>query len=249
MVTARQGRDNARVTYADLRERGLKISSILKGLGVEVGSRVATLAWNAQAHVETWCAVMDMGAVCHTLNPRLTAEQLAWMLDQSEARIIFVSADLTPLAMQVADRALGVEQVFVIDGASDLAHPRARVEAIEPLIADALMDVRWGQFDENAPSGLCFTSGSTGMPKGVTYTHRSSFLHTWKLLQADVLALQRGCGDAGVADLTRCHEEAEGSSVRIRHGVELGVHAALRASDQSPKAPFLPAGSKPCGAS
>ncbi|MEN5053079.1 AMP-binding protein [Brevundimonas naejangsanensis] len=190
VVTARQGQDNARLTYADLRERGLKISSILKGLGVDVGSRVATLAWNTQAHVETWYAVMGMGAVCHTLNPRLTAEQLSWMLDQSEARIVFVSADLMPLAMQVADRALGVEQVFVIDGASDLAHPRARVEAIEPLIADAPMDVRWGGFDENAPSGLCFTSGSTGMPKGVTYTHRSSFLHTWKLLQADVLALR-----------------------------------------------------------
>ncbi|HSI19121.1 MAG TPA: AMP-binding protein [Sphingomonas sp.] len=181
VVTAREGGVD-RIGYATLKARALKVSRVLTDLGVVPGERVATLAWNSQAHVEAWFAIMGMGAGCHTLNPRLTAEQLAWMLGQSGARILVASADLLSLALQVAEDAAGLERILVIDGEAD----GPKVTALEPLLAQADEDVRWGDFDENAACGLCFTSGSTGAPKGVTYTHRSSFLHTLRLLQADV---------------------------------------------------------------
>jgi acyl-CoA synthetase (AMP-forming)/AMP-acid ligase II len=156
---------------------------VLAGLGVKTGDRVATLAWNTQAHVEIWYAIMGMGAVCHTLNPRLTAEHLAAMVVQSQARILIASADLAPLAGQIRERVPAVEHLLTIDGAA------SEGRAFEPMVAAARGEVTWGDFDETAPCGLCFTSGTTGAPKGVTYTHRSSFLHTLRALQADVMAI------------------------------------------------------------
>jgi fatty-acyl-CoA synthase len=187
LVTARDGEEPSRISYADLMDRSLAVTSILAGYGMRHGDRVATLAWNSQAHVEVWYAIMGAGAVCHTLNPRLTAAQLAAMLDQSQARILVVSADLLPLARQVGALAPGVTRVLVIDG--DAPADWSLATALEPLVDDAARDATWGGFAETAPSGLCFTSGTTGAPKGVTYTHRSSFLHTLKLLQTDVMAL------------------------------------------------------------
>ena len=182
VVTARDDGTRARIGYAGLRERSRKASSVLARLGVGRGDRVATLAWNSQSHVEAWYAVIGMGAVCHTLNPRLTEAQLASMTVQSQARVLIASADLAPLARRVAARTPGLGQVLVIDGEGE-------PDSLEALLVDAGADVTWGDFEETAPSGLCFTSGTTGAPKGVTYTHRSSYLHTLRLLQADVMAI------------------------------------------------------------
>jgi len=192
VVTACEGGRIARIGYRDLMARSRRISTLLQDFGITSGDRVATLAWNTQAHVEVWYAIMGMGAVCHTLNPRLTADQLAMMAVKSEARILVCSTDLVPLARQIAGRVHTIERLLVIDAASDVVSDDvdgAEISALEPLIAAARCDVMWGNFPETAPSGLCFTSGTTGAPKGVTYTHRSSFLHTLRMLQTDVMAI------------------------------------------------------------
>lgn len=198
VATARDDGSVGRIGYAGLRARSMKISGLLRRLGVRQGKRVATLAWNTQGHVEAWFAIMGMGAVCHTLNPRLTAEQLAEMLAQSEAEILFVSPDLIDLAGRVANVSPRLSRILVLDQAEAspaiqqgqaIQEGRAELGLLEPLLAESQGDVVWGDFPETAPCGLCFTSGTTGAPKGVTYTHRSSFLHTLRVLQADVMAV------------------------------------------------------------
>ncbi len=191
VVTAREGGGIDRIGYAGLRDRALAVSSLLSGFGVKQGDRVATLAWNSQAHVEAWYAIMGMGGVCHTLNPRLTAAQLADMVVQSGARLMIVSADLQPLARAIAERVPALALMLVIDGAVESpVAGQCAVTALEPLIAGAPGGALWGDFAETTPCGLCFTSGTTGAPKGVTYTHRASFLHTLRCLQADVMAIR-----------------------------------------------------------
>lgn len=188
VVTAGDG-CNHRIGYSGLRDRARRTSAVLAGFGIAGGDMVATLAWNTHAHVETWFAVVGMGAVCHTLNPRVGESHLAAMLGQSGARVIVASSDLVPLARRIAAMAAGVERILCIDGPVPGGAPGPRVEALEPLLASAHGDVPWGGFDENAPCGLCFTSGTTGAPKGVTYTHRGIYLHTLRALQADTMAI------------------------------------------------------------
>ena len=185
VVTAGQHGETRRVTYAELRDNAKKVSNVLARLGVGRGDRVATLAWNTQDHMEAWYGIMGMGAVCHTLNPRLTASQLAWMIGQSGARILIASADLAELASQIALEAVSdLREVYLIGpGAVESGN------ALSSLMEGASTEAIWGAFDETSASGLCFTSGTTGAPRGVTYTHRANYLHTLRLLQADVVGI------------------------------------------------------------
>ena len=193
VVTRRFDGSFTRIGYAALRERARTVSGVLKGLGMQRGHRVATLAWNSQAHMECWYGIMGMGAVCHTLNPRLTAEQIAWMLQQSGARILIVSGDLLPLAAEIEAEAGTLDHVLIIDPvgpdcSANVGLPGAR--DLEAMLSKASSEgIIWGDFPETTPCGLCFTSGTTGRPKGVTYTHRGSYLHTLRQLQADVSGL------------------------------------------------------------
>ena len=131
VATARGDGRIERIGYAALMDRSRRVSAVLAGLGVKTGDRVATLAWNSQDHVEVWYAIMGMGAVCHTLNPRLTAEQLADMVSQSQARVLIASADLAPLAARVQAAAPGIAKLLVIDGEA------AEGEPLAPLVETA----------------------------------------------------------------------------------------------------------------
>ncbi|KQU46992.1 AMP-dependent synthetase [Sphingomonas sp. Leaf339] len=209
VVTAGADGIGGRAGYAQIEQRAHQISALLVNLGMGIGDRVATLAWNTRAHVEVWYAIMGIGAACHTLNPRLTATQLATMIRQSGARILVVSADLLPLAHDLSAQAGTVNQLLVVDGSmTATAFGTIAVDALDALLTSDPAAVTWGRFDERTPSGLCFTSGTTGAPKGVTYTHRSSFLHTLRMLQADVMAITRR--DAVLAAVPMFHANAWG---------------------------------------
>ncbi|QYF88432.1 AMP-binding protein [Brevundimonas sp. PAMC22021] len=187
VVTAGAQADR-RINYFDLRERANRLSGALLSCGVEPGDRIATLAWNTQHHVEAWYAAMGVGLVCHTLNPRLTVAQLAAMVDQADDRVLAVGAGLRHIAEALLEACPSLERLILLD--DDAAkNGRPEIFSLESLLAEQGHAVSWGGFEETALAGLCFTSGTTGAPKGVAYTHRSNYLHTLRALQADSIAL------------------------------------------------------------
>jgi fatty-acyl-CoA synthase len=193
VVTAGTGGVTARITYAAMRERCKRLSGALRSLGLERGDHLGVLAWNSQAHMECWYGAMGVGIVCHTLNPRLSHTNLAQMIHQAANRVLAISPDLTGLAEKLIQTCPTLEHIVVLDepGATVSLPNCERVRAwhYESFLRERGEAVAWGDFDENAPAGLCFTSGTTGAPKGVTYTHRSNYLHTLHQLQADASGL------------------------------------------------------------
>jgi fatty-acyl-CoA synthase len=179
-----------RASYGEIFDRAKRLSNALKALGIVPGDRVATLAWNSGRHIEAWYAVMGIGAVCHTLNPRLFADQLCYIINHAEDRIIFTDLTFLPMLLEHRDRMPTVERFIVFtdeDHLKSISFPGAL--ASETLLEQHDADVVWGGFDEKTACGLCYTSGTTGNPKGVLYSHRSNYLHTLTLLQTDVMGL------------------------------------------------------------
>jgi fatty-acyl-CoA synthase len=179
-----------RSTYAAAHERAKRLSNALRGLGVQSGDRIATLAWNTGRHIEAWYAIMGMGAVCHTLNPRLFAEQLCYIINHAEDRIIFTDLTFVPILAENAPNLPTVKHYVVMtdrEGMKGVNLPGAL--CFEDLVESGSPDFEWGGFDENTASSLCYTSGTTGNPKGVLYSHRSNFLHTLVTLGVDVMGL------------------------------------------------------------
>jgi fatty-acyl-CoA synthase len=181
----------SRITYADLREQGLLVSGGLLDRGLKLGDRVATLAWNTAHHLILYYAVMGVGLVCHTLNPRLGLRQLASMINEAADRWIAVGTGLQPLLRELLPLCPTLEAVILLDGqeaeipfASSYSH-----WTLADFIQRCGRAAAWGEFDEDAPAGLCYTSGTAGKPRGVLYTHRSNYLHTLRALQADAYAL------------------------------------------------------------
>ena len=194
IVTADNGVVTRRCNYADLRERANLLSGALGSIGLRVGDRIGTLAWNTQHHLEMYYATMVVGLVCHTLNPRLTPTHLAAMINEAENRALAVASTLLPLLQDLAPLCPTLEHIIILDGGvlpETLKHLELNIWPLEALLNTHGAAAAWGEFDENTPAGLCYTSGTTGAPKGVLYTHRSNYLHTLRSLQADAFALTR----------------------------------------------------------
>ena len=180
-----------RQTYADTAERAAALANGLADFGIELGDRVATFMWNGWRHLELYQAVPSMGAVLHTLNIRLGAEDLKYIVNHAEDRIIFVDADLAPLLEPIAADLPSVERYVICGEPGAEAWESSLPNAVdyESFLSGFDGNLAWPEFDENAPLGLCYTSGTTGNPKGVMYTHRSTYLHTMCEAMTDVMSL------------------------------------------------------------
>lgn len=167
-----------RTTYGDIRHRALRIAQKLEREGYREGDRIATLAWNTGRHLETWYGIMGMGGVYHTLNPRLFPDQIAWIMNHAEDKALFVDLTFLPIVERIAPQVPSLRQVIVLTDAGNLP-PTTLPNVIdyEGWLADVDGDYRWRELDENAAAGMCYTSGTTGDPKGVLYSHRSNVLH------------------------------------------------------------------------
>ena len=178
-----------RTTYKTLRTRSLQLAKRLQKAGIREGDRVATLAWNTWRHMEAWYGLMGIGAVYHTVNPRLFPDQIIWIINHAEDRFLLVDLTFLPLVEKVLPHLTTIEQVIVLTDEEHL--PATGFDAVpyEEWLAETDADFAWVELDENAAAGMCYTSGTTGNPKGVVYSHRSNVLHALTAATPDMLGL------------------------------------------------------------
>ncbi|MBO6826317.1 MAG: long-chain-fatty-acid--CoA ligase [Sneathiella sp.] len=179
-----------RTNYREVNLRAKKMAQALTKLGVEFGDRIGTLAWNGYRHLEIYFGISAMGSVCHTINPRLFPEQITYIANHAEDKFIFVDLTFVPLLEAVKDHLTGVKGFVIM---TDEAHmPETSLDNVycyETLIEAEDGNYEWPVFDENSASSLCYTSGTTGNPKGVLYSHRSTVLHSFCVCTTDGLGI------------------------------------------------------------
>jgi len=210
IVSRRVEGDLHRYTYRDCEARARRMAHALTGLGVQMGDRVATLAWNGYRHMELYYAVSGSGAVLHTINPRLHPEQIAYIVNHAEDQYLFFDLTFLPLIEAVAPLCDTVKSFILM---SDRAHmpQETKIPSLlcyEDIIASTSDEYAWPQFDENSAASLCYTSGTTGNPKGALYSHRSTLLHAYASSMPG--ALNVSCLDTVVPVVPMFHVNAWG---------------------------------------
>lgn len=189
-LSTKIGASMHRYTYADFYDRVSKLANALARLGVQPGDRVATLAWNSYRHLELYFGIPCMGAVCHTLNLRLPPDQLIYIINHAEDKVICIDQSLLPLLEKISEHLKTVETYVVMaDAPFETTLPNAI--SYEELIAGEQSDFAWPELDERSAAAMCYTSGTTGNPKGVVYSHRSSYLHAVGACMTDSLTLSQ----------------------------------------------------------
>jgi len=182
--------DIHRYTMKDAAKRSKQIANALIELGAKPSDRIATLAWNNYRHFELYFGVSGIGSVLHTINPRLFPEQLVYIINHAEDRWIFVDLTFVPLLEAIQDQISAVEGFIIMADSANMPKTSLKnVICYEDLISRANDQLEWPQFDENTAASLCYTSGTTGNPKGVLYSHRSTLLHTMSEVSREALGI------------------------------------------------------------
>ena len=179
IVTATES-GTRRQTYKQTRDRAHQLAHALAAAGIQVGDRVGTFMWNGSRHLEAYHACAGMGAVLHTLNIRLGEKDLEYIINHAEDKYIFVDAPFLPIIEGVFEKLKTVKGVIVLAAKKDI--PESKIENLicyEELISKESTEINWPEFDEHTASSLCYTSGTTGNPKGALYSHRSTIIHAW----------------------------------------------------------------------
>ncbi|MFZ5724121.1 MAG: long-chain-fatty-acid--CoA ligase [Pseudomonadota bacterium] len=179
-------------TWLDIERRAKQLANALTAAGIRAGDRIGTLAWNNHRHLELYFGVSGMGAVLHTINPRLFPDQICWIINHAEDRFLFVDLTFMPAIESFGERLSKIEKIVVMtDRAHMPASKMTNLVCYEEFVGSAGTNFRWPEFDEKTAASLCYTSGTTGNPKGVLYTHRSTVLHAWATLHRGALDIGR----------------------------------------------------------
>ncbi|WP_201608475.1 long-chain-fatty-acid--CoA ligase [Psychrobacter okhotskensis] len=167
-----------------------RLANALQTLGLKSSERIATLAWNNRRHLEAWYAISGSGMICHTINPRLFPEQLAYIINDADDQALFFDITFLPLISAIEEHIKGIKHfIYLGDRDEKVLEQLPNALFFDELLADNSPDFDWPQFDEKLASSLCYTSGTTGNPKGILYSHRSSVLHAMALCMPDVSSL------------------------------------------------------------
>jgi fatty-acyl-CoA synthase len=210
IVSRRVEGDMHRYTVRDCEARARRLANALRAQGVAMGARVGTLAWNGYRHLELYYAVSGSGAVLHTINPRLHPDQIAYIVDHAEDQLLFFDLTFLPLVEAIAPLRPTVKAFVLMTDAAHMpsASGIANLLCYEDLLDGASVDYAWPEFDERAAASLCYTSGTTGNPKGVLYSHRSTVLHAYASAMPNVLNV--GAADVVLPVVPMFHVNAWG---------------------------------------
>lgn len=179
-----------RRSYREIRSRALRVAKRLEREGIRLGDRVATLAWNSDRHLELWYGISGIGAITHTVNPRLFPEQIAGIVNHAEDRLMFLDLTFVPMIEAIQEKLPSIARYVVLTDAGHMPQTGLKgAVAYEEWLAEADDDFAWAAVDENTAAGLCYTSGTTGGPKGVLYSHRSNVLHALACAAPDYMGL------------------------------------------------------------